>query len=190
MTSRIIAAEDIHTALGNVVTLGGDFTTLGYALTLNMTGITSLTLPQSGYVVTADSSGDAGKVLVSNGAGSPASYATFAAAGTQTATLPLTLIAVAGAYAGGTLITTAYNLLCVQVSATATGSTRNYTLEMFDGIGGTLLYQATGITSSPFRDNAPFYLPAPSSGSIYLKATNIDGYAITITTVLTFITLT
>jgi hypothetical protein len=29
---------------------------------------------------------------------------------------------------------------------------------MFDGNGGSLLYQATGITSSPFLDNAPFYL--------------------------------
>jgi hypothetical protein len=85
-----------------------------YTLTLTLTGLTDLTVPQGGTLVSADTVGSAGQVLISNGPGWPATFGSIAAAGIVTATLPLTLTAVAGAYAGGTLLSTVHNLLCVQ----------------------------------------------------------------------------
>jgi hypothetical protein len=157
MTSRLIAATDIQTALGQPVVLGGALTVSGaHPLTLTLTDTTALTLPPSGTLLTA----------------------------LAPASVTLSLSATVGATSSGLLMTTAKPLLACQVTADAGVSAQNFTLTLYDGdpTGGSrpILYQATGITASPFADNAAFFIPAPAS-NVYAQITNIDADAITAT---------
>jgi hypothetical protein len=155
MTTRLIAAIDIETALGVPVILGGALTVSGaHPLTLTVTDTTALTLPPSGALLSA----------------------------LAPATVSLTLAATVGATSSALLLTIAKPLLVCQVVADAGVSLQNFTLTLYDGDPGTgtkpILYQATGITASPFSDNAAFFVPQPSS-NIYAQLTNIDADGIT-----------
>jgi hypothetical protein len=155
MTLRLIAAIDIETALGHPVILNGALTVSGaHPLTLTLTDTTNLTLPPSGSLLSA----------------------------LAPATVSLTLPATVGAQSSALLLTTAKPLLVCQVAADAGASPQNYSLTLYDGDPNVatqpVVYQATGITASPFADNAAFYIPAPSS-NIYAQVTNIDAAGIT-----------
>lgn len=104
------------------------------------------------------------------------------------ASATLTLPATSGAMSIQTLITTTRTLLMMQVSASTTGPAQNYTLALYDGVpsNNILLYQATGITAMSYVDPAPFYLTAPTSGTIQAEATNIDADATTISLTVTY----
>jgi hypothetical protein len=165
MTTRTIAAIDIETALGSAVAINGPLTISGaHPLTLTLTDTTALTLPPSGALLSA----------------------------LAPATASLSLPATIGATSSGLLLSTAKPLLVCQVKADAGISPQNFTLTLYDGdptiTTQPILYQATGITASPFADNAAFFIPAPTS-NIYAQITNIDADAVSVALTLRAIAL-
>lgn len=64
----------------------------------------------------------------------------------------------------------------------------NYTLQLLNGSGGAVLYEATGINSTTFNDVAGAYIE--SSTDVYVKLTQIDPVALTATILMRYLDVT
>ena len=147
----------------------------------------SSSTPDAAVATTTSGTGATGPTGPAGPAG-----AAGASSHSQLATVGLTLPATAAATASAILLSTSLNLLSIQVLAVTTGPTQNYVLALYDGnpTGNVLLYQATGITTTTYSDNSPFYLAAPMSGAIWAQITNIDADATTATITLRYLVVT
>lgn len=69
----------------------------------------------------------------------------------------------------------------VQIRSTIIGGVDpNYNLEIWSGdptAGGTMVYQATGITAPVYDDTVGFYVTAPPSSTLWLRIENVDAVA-------------
>jgi hypothetical protein len=101
---------------------------------------------------------------------------------TRLGSVTASLAASVGAGGSGLLVSTTHDLLCLQVKAT-TLATPNYSFGLYDGNAGdaALLYQASGINSTSYIDSAPFFLTAPTTGTVWLQAYNIDAISTSLT---------
>jgi hypothetical protein len=151
------------------------------------TGIQSTSAVASGTTTTTTTSGTG-----ATGPTGPTGPAGVAGQVLSSSALVLTLPGTVSAAAAALLLSTGHSLLVVQVAATTAETPQNYILTLYDGnptLGGSLLYQATGITAQTYTDNAPFFMSAPTSGAIWGQITNIDADATTLTLVLKFMAL-
>lgn len=105
----------------------------------------------------------------------------------------ITLPATAAAQASALLpvkITSGHLVLSIESKNTA-GGLQNYTLEIFDGAAtGRLLYQASGITVADYLDSASFYMTPAASGELFVRITNIDADAMSVTVTVTAMEVT
>lgn len=92
----------------------------------------------------------------------------------------LSVAATVGASASGLLATLldGYAAWVLTVEAEVIdGVDTNYTLEIWDGdpdAGGTMKYQATGITAASYLDSASFFIPKPASSTLWARIENVD----------------
>ena len=173
----VITLGRIQSGTGKLTFVTGPDTT-GSQTPSSSSSSSGTTVPASGTGATGPTgptgpAGVAGQVLSSN-------------------SLVLTVPGTVSASAANVLLTTGHSLLVVQVSASTASMPQNYILTLYDGNpshGGLLLYQATGITAQSYTDNAPFFLTAPTSGTIYGQIENIDADATTLTVVMKYMAL-
>jgi len=94
----------------------------------------------------------------------------------------LTIAATAGITASGNIatgLTSKFMVLMVQAVNSLTS--QNYSLSIYDGsTSGTLLYQASGITQRTYIDTGSFFVPALSTGNLFVQITNIDADAMSL----------